>query len=90
MQLSNNHKKLLPGTSLFHPEASMKSAKSSKKELAPMTPRIDYPAPRILRMDAGDGGTTGAVALAMSAEKTRKKKGFNMRIFLRGYLSVVT
>ena len=58
----------------------MKTAKSSKKELAPTTPRIDYPAPRILQMDAGDGGAAGAVALATSAEKTREKKGFNIKI----------
>jgi hypothetical protein len=29
--LSKNHKKVLPGTSLFHPEASVEPAKSSKR-----------------------------------------------------------
>jgi hypothetical protein len=28
--LSKNHEKVLPGTSLFHPEASVEQAKSSK------------------------------------------------------------
>jgi hypothetical protein len=30
-QLSNNHEKVLPGTSFYHPEASVEQAKSSKK-----------------------------------------------------------
>ena len=68
-------KKVLPGTSLFHPEASVKPAKSSKRKMAPTTPRIDYPVPRILQMDTGDSGAAGAVALAKSVEKTRGKKG---------------
>ncbi len=48
-------------------------AKSSKRKMAPTTPRIDYPAPCIRRMNAGDGGAAGAVALATSVEKTQKK-----------------
>jgi hypothetical protein len=35
-----------------------------------MTLPINYPAPCILQMDAGDGGAAGAVALATSAEKS--------------------
>ncbi len=46
-----------------------------KGKLAPTTPSINYPAPRILRMDAGDGGAAGAVALATSAEKKTREKG---------------
>ena len=48
--------------------------------MAPTTPPTNYPAPRILQMDAGDGGAAGAVALATSAEKKRGKKGFEMKI----------
>ena len=48
--------------------------------MAPTTPIINYPAPRLLRMDTGDDGAAGAVALATSAEKKRGKKGLGMRI----------
>ena len=52
-----------------------------KGKLAPTTPPINYPAPRILQMDTGVGGAAGAVALATSAEKNEeKKKGFEMNI----------
>jgi len=43
--------------------------------MAPTTPIINYPAPRLLRMDTGDDGAAGAVALATSAEKNEEKRG---------------
>ena len=70
--LSKNHKKVLPGTSLFHLEASVNKPNQVKENWPPRPPISTTPrlasfgwtqvtvAPqersRILRMDAGDGG----------------------------------
>ena len=71
--LSKNHEKVLPGTSLFHPKASVSKPNQVKGKLAPTTPTINYPAPHILQMDKGVGGAAGAVALATLAEKNEEK-----------------
>ena len=38
--LSKNHKKVLPGTSLFHPEASVNKPNQVKGIMAPATPPL--------------------------------------------------
>ncbi len=68
-------RKSTPWGLTFSPEALREQAKSSKRKLAPTTPPINYPAPRIFQMDAGVGGAAGAVAVAMSAEKNKEKGG---------------
>ena len=57
----------------FSPRSFREKAKSSRRKLAPTTLPINYPVPRILQIDAGDGGAAGAVALATSAKKNEKK-----------------
>jgi hypothetical protein len=42
--------------------------------MAPTTPLVINPSLRILRMDSGDGGAAGAVALATSARKNQGRK----------------
>jgi hypothetical protein len=56
------------------PRSLHEQAKSSSKKLAPTTPPLINPLLRILRMDSGDGGTAGAVAVATSERKKQKKK----------------
>ena len=51
----------------------MEQPNQVKGKLAPTTPPINYPTPRILQMDAVVGGAAGAVALATLAEKNEEK-----------------
>jgi len=66
MLLSKNHEKVLPGTSLFHPEASVNKPNQVKGIMALTTPTFINPS---LRMNGGDDGAAGALASATSAEK---------------------
>jgi hypothetical protein len=56
------------------PRCLREQAKSSSKKMAPTTPPIINPSLWILRMDSGDGGIAGAVAVATSERKKQGKK----------------
>jgi hypothetical protein len=58
----------------FCPEASVNKPNQVQRKMAPTTPLIINPLLRILRMDSGDGGAGGAVAVATLARKNQGKK----------------
>ena len=64
-------KKKCPGPSLFHPEASVKLAKSSSKAMAPKIPQVNSS----LFGGAGEVGTSGAAVAGVTlAGKKQQKK----------------